>query len=150
MREFLYRLFKNFVVFAGIILVLGFIHKLFIKLKPRRPTQPRQTLTRTQRKVLAQALSDIETARISEREEIIRKYRIFLSMMAATGHEKPESLPPTDYCEQLSGRMPSMAGPLSTITHTFCDTFYGDLFIDQTSLLSFRRDFEVIRGFFLT
>ena len=150
MREFLYRLFKNFVVFAGIILVLGFIHKLFIKLQPRRPTQARRSLSKTQRKVLAQALLDIEAAKISEREEIIRKYRIFLSMMAAIGHEKPEFLPPTDYCDQLSGRMPSIAGPLSTITHTFCDTFYGDLFIDQGSLLSFRRDFEVIRGFFLT
>lgn len=138
-------------VWKPVLLLAGF---LVIRLLLRR-RDPHSLEKRRRPKIEAKlkrrlrlAAREIGRLGLSPAEEIVRRYHLFLEMMAAVEHERPAFLPPFEFHQQLRRFFPWLDLPMKNLTETFCDVYYGELEIPVEQVKRFRSCFnEVTRNF---
>src|SRR5690349_17852650 len=89
------------------------------------------------KKEVRQELSRLKEVKLTPRQEILKKYLLFLRFMAAIQHGKEDCTPPTRYKIAVSIVFPNLEKEFETINDTFCATLYGFQDVEVTHLRAF-------------
>lgn len=119
---------------------------------------PSQKNTRKLRKTLNHSLAlqefragvaELNSKKLSSREEVIRRYQLFLALMKGTALPRADYLPTTDYHEDLRCRYPGFSRPILNLNEIYCDVYYGKKEITSQELKVFREDFDTLTQLFV-
>jgi hypothetical protein len=84
-------------------------------------------------------LARINGARLSQREEIVARYNLFLMIMEAADSPKLPHVPPSEYQRSLKYVYPVLEPQTRLITEVFSDSFYGELSVEAPRFKDYRR-----------
>ncbi len=143
--KMLLKLWKPLVIGLGMVVIYLFIRKLIAKHDPEKlEKKRRRKLSREERNAFLEKLRNIERAKMSENEEVIARYHLFLELMALINFPKPESHPPEEFKDFLTPLFPKLQSPLTGVTDTFCDVYYGKWELKSGQMTKLRTDYESI------
>ncbi|MBS1963541.1 MAG: hypothetical protein JST04_15100 [Bdellovibrionales bacterium] len=141
----LFRLLKFLAYLGSVIAAALFVKKLLARKNPEElATETRRKATPTERARLLAEVRRIERAKLSEAEEVVARYRVFLELMACLNFPKPESYPPHEFADFLRREFPKMDFPFSVVTEGFCDVYYGEWKLGSTRLGEFKTQHAAI------
>ncbi|HEX4925847.1 MAG TPA: hypothetical protein VFV50_17270 [Bdellovibrionales bacterium] len=139
----LYNILKFAGLIAAVLTAAGFLLNLRKKPKSEEEAKKAVILEETKKQV-RQELAKLREVRLSPREEILKKYQLFLRFMDAIQHGKPEHTPPTPYSREVSLAFPKLGSDIETINTTFCDTLYGSKQVDSERLQTFNKSIQAV------
>ncbi len=147
--EALWNTARFILILAAIALVTFIIRKLFEKADPSQAKEDlSKKLTAEEKSRFRKMMEELEQAKLSAEEEVIRKYHFTLEVLAAAGHPREPSLPPLHYSKRVTQSIPFLAAPIQGITHCFCDVLYGKQTPDPRTLDQYRsRVLQIARQF---
>jgi hypothetical protein len=138
----IYQIAKFLFALGMVILAAALV--LNLKKKPGKPEKKVVALNETKRRLVKDALQELKKTKLSARDEIIKKYQLFLKFMETLQHGRADSTPPTHYYRHLGAVYPKLHPDFKVITDTFCDTLYGHKAVEAHHLSSFNRSLDTI------
>ncbi len=100
------------------------------------------------REELVAKFREASRMKLSSREQILYKYKIFLKIMALALAPKEEFLPPTEYSLRLRSQFPQEGNSFDDISAVFCRTLYGEHQVRPEDVALYDRALDqVLRSF---
>jgi hypothetical protein len=139
----------RFLIFAvaGVAIILLLSH--LSKLRAKKLVSDKKGLTPEAKQNFIRELRMIEAQKLSTKEKIIKKYHLFLKVMAEAHNPRETGFPPYDYAENLKVKFPSIDKSFSTLTSVFSDTLYGEKNIDGPQFEAYDKAFKNILRHFI-
>ncbi len=145
--QLLYSALRALLAIAALAMVGVLLWKLLYRGDPNKPRKVK--LMRGTRLALKEELRALEDRKLTAYEEVIARYKIFLSIMDAVQRPKPEHLPPNEYYQVLACEFPHLVSHTQRITTVFSDSFYVEIEVSDGELQGFRRSVHQVAKFFL-
>lgn len=134
-------LLRVLLVVTAAVFLYAFMRKLCSKHDPNTlPREKRRKLTGEERMSLREEFRRINGASLTEPEEVIARYALFLKLMDRIGLPKPDAFPPHEFEKSLRGTFPKLDSAVRVVTDGFCDGFYGKSSLGVERLERFRAD----------
>ena len=124
---------------SALLIVGAFVRKLL--LRPRTAddgAERRSRVSRRERRAIQTALSRLEQAPLSARDEVLARYALFLRAAALRDRPKEDWLPPTDFGVRIGEAFPPVAESSHVVTDIYCETAYADQPPEGPKLETFR------------
>ena len=128
---------KPLVIILAAALVYYFITSLYRKVNLK--SNPKRKMTRQERNAMEEMLHHLDQQKLSVREEIIKKYHLFVDFMKLTDHPKRDFVSALNYYEELEPKYPQLKPEMEYMTYAFCDVLYGDKDLQNSELVEYRK-----------
>jgi len=139
--DFVEKIMKFLLFLGGAIALYLFIRKLRAKHDPDSlNSDALRRLSRKERATLWSAMNQIDRAGLSESEEVIARYGLFLELMAKINLPKPIGFPPNEFVASVRGTFPRVDSAISNVTDGFSDVYYGKGTLGNARLLQYRTE----------
>ncbi|MEQ1875328.1 MAG: hypothetical protein ABL958_01690 [Bdellovibrionia bacterium] len=140
-----YTLLKALGVVLAIFLAVLFVVKLLRKkdVDDDEEESNKKTLEETKRSVRGD-LKKLNAVKLTARQEVLKKYHLFLRFMAAVEHAREEHVPPTLYANEVSSTFPALGSDIERINSIFCETLYGDREVSETALKTYNSSINAV------
>jgi hypothetical protein len=140
--------FLTFLKIASVCTFVFLLYKLIFKREAKSRDYSKALMNAKAREELLRRFRALEAERLSPRDEIIKKYHIFLEIMATYNVPKEIWVPPTEFSLQLKVRFQMFFKEIHGLTEIFSNTYYGSHNVNADVLNAYRSHF--VRIFNLT
>jgi hypothetical protein len=148
--EALWSTLRFILILGASFLIFVLLQKLFEKVDPSkvRDEDLSRVLSQDEKAEFRKRLKELDSAKLSAEEEVIRRYHLLLEILASAGHARKDSEPPVLYSRKLSRSIPFLASPIQGASLSFSDVLYGKLPVEGEQLKQYRlRVDQVARQF---